>query len=108
MQRWLAVAAALWLLAASGAQAQMNGLGAVEIAEVAKNHRLDLRIPQSSIDQRSIPLVQGMIVQRQLAPSATVGLGLGNFYARKRGGEFRLGDRPVRSRKPAVTFVLKF
>lgn len=108
MHGWLAVAAASWLLISSGAHAQMKGLGAIEIAEVAKNHALDLRIPEQPIPPSHMPLVQGMLVHQQIAPDALVGLGLANVYAKRRGGELRPGERTVRSHKPAVTFVFKF
>jgi hypothetical protein len=108
MQRWLCFAAALWLLGSSGAQAQVKGFGAVEIAEVAKNRTLDLRIAQDPAAPRPPPLVQGMVVHQDLAPNAIVGVGLANVYAKRRGGDIRVGERTIRSRKPAVTFVFKF
>ena len=42
------------------------------------------------------------------APNAFVGVGLANLYGRKKRGDARIADPPVRSKKPAVTFVLKF
>jgi hypothetical protein len=49
-----------------------------------------------------------MMIRQDLTPSASVGLGLANMYAKRRSGDFSSGDRPVRSRKPAVTFLLRF
>jgi hypothetical protein len=108
MQQWLCLAAGLWLLGSSGAQAQIKGLGAVEIAEIAKNRTLHLRIAQDPAESRHLPLMQGMVVHQDLAPNALVGVGLANSYAKRARGDFRMGERPVRSRKPAVTFVFKF
>ena len=108
MHRWLAVAAASWLLLSSGAHAQIKAFGAVEIAEVAKNRTLDLRIPEQLPVQRHLPLVDGMLVHQQLAPNALLGLDLANIYARRRNSDSRSSDRAVRSRKPAVTFVFRF
>lgn len=109
MRKWFAFAAALPLFAGTGAQAQMKGLTADMVAEVAKTRALDLRLSQELGAQRPLPLVRGMIISRGVAPNALVGLGLANMYTRKKlGSNARGEDRPSRSRKPAVTFVLKF
>jgi hypothetical protein len=109
MREWLAVAAVMPLFAATGAQAQMKGLTTNVVAEVARTRALDLRLSQELGAQRPLPLVRGMIVARDVAPNALVGLGLANMYTRKKlGSNARGEDRPTRSRKPAVTFVLKF
>jgi hypothetical protein len=108
MQRWFAIAAFVWLLAASGAHAQMARIGAVDVAEVAKNRSLDLRISEAPIIQRQQPLVPSMLIHQDVAPNAAVGIGLANIYAKRRGGDFRVGQGSVRSRKPAVTFVFRF
>jgi hypothetical protein len=106
MTRWLAFAAASWLLGSSGAQAQMKGFGAIEIAEVAKNRTLDLRIakPQAGYTT-ALHLAPGMLVQEDLGSNAALGLGLVSKYEKRRGS----GTQPIRpSRKPAVTFTMKF
>lgn len=109
MREWVAVVAVLPLIAATGAQAQMKGMTADVVAEVAKTRALDLRLSQELGAQRPLPLVRGMIIARDVAPNALVGLGLANMYTRKKlGSNARGEDRPTRSRKPAVTFVLKF
>ncbi len=109
MREWLAIAAVLPLLAATGAEAQMKGLTAGLDAEVVKTRALDLRLSQELGAQRPLPLVRGMIIAHDVAPNALVGLGLANMYTRKKlGSNARGEDRPSRSRKPAVTFVLKF
>ena len=106
MTRWLAVAAALWLFGSSGAEAQMKGLGAVEVAELAKNRTLDLRIaPPNAGDSSRLHLSPSMLVHQELGTNAAVGLGLANMYQKRRGGS----DQPVRARKkPAVTFTVTF
>jgi hypothetical protein len=109
MRDWLAVAAVLPLVAATGAQAQMQGLAPGAIGEVARTRTLDLRVSQELGADRPIPLIRGIIVRHDVAPNAFVGLGLANIYSgKKAGSELRLGERLNRSKKPAVTFVLKF
>jgi hypothetical protein len=108
MQRWFAVAAFVWLLAVSGAHAQVTRIGAVDLADVAKNRNLDLRISEAPIIQRQQPLVPSMLIHQDVSPNAAVGIGLASIYAKRRSGDYRPGQRTVRSRKPAVTFVFKF
>jgi|SRR3954463_7547893 hypothetical protein len=108
MVRWLAVAAVSPLIVATAAHAQTKGLAPVDVASVARSHTIDLRISQQQGFDRPLPLVQGMLAHQDVAPNAMVGLGLANIYARKKGQNLRVGDTPTRSRKPAVTFVLKF
>lgn len=109
MREWLAFAVVVPLFAATGAQAQMRGLTTDMVADVARTRALDLRLSQELGSQRPLPMVRGMIVTRDVAPNALVGLGLANMYTRKKlGSNARGEDRPSRSRKPAVTFVLKF
>jgi hypothetical protein len=109
MQPWLLIAAALQ--AASGAQsgAQMRGLEPVEIGHLASARSLDFRLKQDSHVPGPVPLTRGMLFQHGIAPNATVGIGLSNLYDRRKAGfDTGEGARPKRSRKPAVTFVLKF
>jgi hypothetical protein len=108
MVRWLTAAAVVWLSASSGAQAQMKALGAVEIAEAAKNHTLDFRISKEPVGPTGLPLSPSMLVHQDLAPGAAVGLGLAQIYERRRRGDTRAGQGVVRSRAPAVSFELKF
>jgi hypothetical protein len=50
-----------------------------------------------------------MLVSREVAPNAMLGLGLANLYGRKKSGsDVRITGGPGRSRKPAVKFVLRF
>jgi hypothetical protein len=110
MREWLVFAAFVPIVSATAAQAQMKGLNPGVVAEVARTRALDLRLNQEQGAARPSPLVlRGMLISRDVAPNALVGLGLANTYTRKKlGSNARGEDRPSRSRKPAVTFVLKF
>lgn len=108
MGKWLSVAAVLPLTVATAAHAQMKGLAPADVASVARSHTLDLRISQLQGVDRPMPLVRGMMVQREVAPNTAIGVGLANMYGRKKGSNLRIGDPPARSRKPAVTFQMKF
>jgi hypothetical protein len=109
MREWLPAVAIVPLLAASTvAQAQTKRLTPIEVASVARNHNIDLRLSQQQGFDRPLPLMRGMIVQQGVADNAFVGIGLANIYGRKKGGDMRVSDRPPHSRKPAVSFVMKF
>ncbi len=107
MRKWLAVAAILPLAAATAGHAQMKGLALSDIPKVAHNHEIDLRIAQQHGREGPLPLMRGMMVQRDVSANSFVGIGLANIYARKK-RSLRVNDAPTRSRKPAVTFVMKF
>ena len=109
MPKWLAMVVVMPLAAAATqAHAQMKGLTAGVISDVARSREIDLRITDPGV-QRTTPLMRSMIVRHDIAPNAAIGLGLANIYDRKRMGyDARPGVRPGRSRKPAVTFILKF
>ena len=49
-----------------------------------------------------------MIVRQDLAPNAAIGFGLAKVYGKRRGPDLSDGERTVRTRKPAVTFMFKF
>ena len=108
MFKWLAVAVVSPLIVATAAHAQMKGLAPADVASVARSHTLDLRISQQQGFDRPLPLVEGMIAHGELAPNAMLGVGLANMYGRKKGSNLRIGDPPERSRKPAVTFQVRF
>jgi len=110
MTRWFVIGAAVVFVwsSAAGAQ-QMKGLAAHDVAAVARTRALDLRIsPQypAPVPQR---FMGGMLVSREVAPNAVLGLGLANLYGRRKSGsDVRITGGPGRSRKPAVKFVLRF
>ena len=109
MLKWLAIGAAVSVGWASSAGAQFKGLTPPEIAGVARTRALDLRIaPQAPVSQWH-PLVGGMLVSQEIAPNATLGIGFGGVYGRKKvGGDVRITGGPRNSRKPAIKFVLRF
>jgi hypothetical protein len=93
---------------AAGAQ-QLEGLAAHDIGAVARTRALDLRISQQGPAAVPRRFADGMLVRREVAPNAMLGLGLANLYSRKKAGsDVRITGGPGRSRKPAVKFVLKF
>jgi len=108
MARWLVIAAVSPLFAAAGAHAQGTRVFSNEIVVVARTHALDLRLAQEHGIDRPLPLMRGMLFQQGVAPNAVLGVGLANLYGRKKGSDPSLGDRPTHSRKPAVTFIMKF
>src|SRR4051794_36800805 len=103
MLKWLPVAAALPLVVATAAHAQMKGLTPGDVASVARSHTIDLRISEQQGIDRPLPLIRGMLAQKDVAPNAFLGVGLADMYGRKKGQTLRVGDPPARSRKPAVT-----
>ena len=109
MIKWLVIAALGASFAGGQVAAQMKGHSPAEIAGVARTRALDLRISQMPSMPTQPPLVASMLVSRELAPNARIGVGLASIYGRKKsGGEMRINGGPGRSRKPAVTFVLRF
>jgi hypothetical protein len=106
MSKWLVIAAVAALTASSAASAQMS---ASLVPGQATTRALDLRLSQELGIQRPAPLIRGMLVRHDVARNATVGLGLANIYAKRKGSaEWRVGEPTPHSRKPAVTFVIKF
>ena len=104
----LVIAAASSFAAMTG-QPALRGVAAEEVATVAKTRALDLRSSEEFGNQRPVPLLRGMIFHHNFTPNALIGLGLSNIYAkRKAGSEVRGDGRVSHSRKPAVTFVLRF
>ena len=111
MAKWFVIgAAALTMGLGSAASAQqLKGLAPGEVAAFARTRALDLRIVQQAGPEHPHSLVGGMIVSREVAPNATIGLGLGNLYGRRKAGsDVRITGGPRGSRKPAVKFVLRF
>lgn len=106
MISWLLIAALQ--AAPATTAAATKGLAPVDISHLATAHVLDFRLKLESPLPGPVPIVRGMIVQHELAPNAAVGLGLSNLYEKGRSGFDSTGLRPKRSRKPAVTFVMKF
>lgn len=109
MRKWLGLLATLALAPATAVIAQVDALAKPDVASVARAHQIDLRLSQQQGNERPLPLIRGMIVQQEVAAGASVGLGLANLYGRrKNGSSARPGDPPAYSRKPAITFIMKF
>ena len=109
MLSWLLIAAAAQAESAPGLSAGMKGISSVDIGHVATARALDLRLVQQSGSFGTVPLIRGMLVQREVGTNAAIGIGLANLYSRRKLGYDATSDgRPKRSRKPAVTFVMKF
>jgi hypothetical protein len=106
MRKWLAVAAVPALIASAGASAQSSGQ---IVAAQATTRALDLRLSQELGANRPVPLIRSMLLRQEIAPNAAFGVGLANIYAKRKGSaDLRIGDPTPHSRKPAVTFVVKF
>ena len=109
MREWLALAAAAPLLIAPAANGQIRGLRPADIADIARSRALDFRLSQMDGEDRPAPFISTQILRRGLGSGAFVGLGLGNSYGKTRAGSnLRPGEQPRHSRKPSVTFVVKF
>ncbi|HEY7007020.1 MAG TPA: hypothetical protein VH392_11145 [Sphingomicrobium sp.] len=110
MRKWFVIGATAWLVwgSAAGAQ-QMKGLAPGQIASVARTRALDLRISEQAGVIRSHGLTSGMILSREVAPNALLGLGIPSIYGRKKGAaDARIGGGPRYSRKPSLKFVMRF
>jgi len=105
----LMIAAGSSFAAAPAAQPDLRGLFPNSVAAMAKERVLDLRLSEELGSARRLTFSPGMILRRDLAPNAAIGLGLASIYGKKKAGsDSRADSRPGRSRRPAVTFVLKF
>jgi hypothetical protein len=106
MSKWLVIAVLPALAASTAAAAQMN---VRLVPGQATTRALDLRLSQELGVQRPAPLVRGMLVRHDVARNATIGLGLANIYAKRKGSaDLRIGEPTPHSRKPAMTFILRF
>jgi len=110
MIKWLAIAVVAALAASGGAHAQTyRDFVPTEVARIATTRALDLRLSQELGVQRPAPLIRGMLFHQDVAPNAIIGIGLANIYAKRKGSsDSRAAEPSPRSRKPAVTFVVKF
>ena len=108
MTRWLTAAAAIWLLGSSGAVAQVKSLGTIEVVGKSAGRTLDPRIRPDSGGGIHQYQSASMLLSREVGENAAIGFGIAKVYGRRPTGDYRVGERTVRTRKPAVTFVLKF
>jgi hypothetical protein len=106
---WLMIAAGSSFAAAPAARPNMSGLMPDRIVDVAKERALDFQRLEELGIHRALSFSPGMIVHQDVGPNATVGLGLASMYRKKKAGsDSRFDSRPARSRRPAITFVVKF
>src|SRR4051812_2225197 len=106
MTKWLAIVAMPALIASAGASAQSSGR---LVADQARTRALDLRLSQELGATRPAPLIRSILLRHDIGPNAAFGVGLANIYAKRKGSaDLRIGEPSPHSRKPAVTFVLKF
>jgi len=110
MVKWLEIgAAAVSLASANAASAQLKGLTPGEIAGGRHARAPDFRMSQAAPLASTHRVAGGMLVSRELAPNAMLGLGLGKGVVRKQGNmDFRISGTSGRGRKPALTFLLHF
>ena len=110
MSRWLAVIGATALITAARVNAESAPTIADPVARVAASRVIDMRLIRPSGVERPTPMIRELLVNQRIAGNAAIGLGLANFYSRRKGrSEWRVGDGTTpRVRKPAVTFLLKF
>lgn len=109
MSKWLAVGAAASLAWASGASAQMKGLSLPDLAGAPHAHAPDLRISGLAPIPQWRPLSGDMLVSRELAPNAAIGLGFGSVHGRKHSGsDMRVRGGSGRSHRPSLTFLMHF
>jgi len=106
MFKWLVIAAVPALAASTAATAQMS---VTLVPGQATARALDLRLSQEMGATRPVPLIRSMLFRQEIAPNAAFGVGLANIYARRKGSaDLKIGDPTPHSRKPAMTFILKF
>ena len=109
MTRWLVVLGAASLITATQGNAQAAPRIADDVARVAASREIDWRLSRGPGTDRPAPLVGELLVNQHVTRNAAIGLGLANFYGKRKGSEWRVGDGTTpRARKPAVTFLLKF
>lgn len=109
MQRWL-VMVGLWpLLAATAANAQSKPiLDTSEPAPERRSNAIDFRMIAEPSLNRVDPPSTGFAAETQVAPNARLGLRMMTVSRPRLGPEWRVDGRSTRSRKPAVSFTLRF
>ena len=110
MSRWLIMIGAVTLITAVQVDAQPARGFADPVLPVAAPRVIDMRLSPPLGLEQAPPIIRELMVNQRIAGNAAIGLGLANFYARRKGGsDWRLGGGPARrARKPALTFLLKF
>ena len=81
------------------------------LAEPSHAHRrpVNLRLVQDRVSEPGPIHVSGMIAQRAIGPNAILGVGLFKMAPKKLGsGDWRVDGTQPKSRKAAVSFIVKF
>ena len=105
-----------WLLAvvlngalAGGAYAESPLSFSAEEPQSTGRQRVNFRLVEDAVYDPNPIHNSGMIAQTQVAPNATLGIGILKAAPRKPGaGEWRVENGAPRSRKAAVSFRLRF
>ena len=110
MTRWLAALAVAPLAAVGAHAAPVSGPPlAPPPAETPHRPSLNFRIVQDPIDDPRRIHNSGMIAQTEIAPRATLGIGLLKSVPKKLGsGDWHVDRGAPRSRKAAISFHWKF
>lgn len=110
MRQGLALAAVVPFVAAAAAHGEAKpGPFAGQLAQIATVRTIDLRIAEQQNQPQQGVFAGGMIVQHEVAPNALLGFGLAKLFTRRKGVAANGTAETVgRSRRPAVTFTLKF
>ena len=105
MKAWLAAIAVPVIVAAAFAHAQARKQLAEPVAEPATHARdFDLRLPS---DRQPSRFSHGTIAEQDVAPNMSFNIGFADMLMRKKRA-LRIDEGPTPSRRPAVSFRLKF
>ena len=108
MRRCVAIAGFCALSATTAANAQfMTVLGRSE-PPVRHPPPLDFRLIEEPSANRVDPASRGVRADTEVAPNARIGFQMMTISRPKLGPEWRVDGRSIRSRKPAVSFSLRF
>ena len=109
MQRWLVIAGIAPLLAATAANAQVSRpFDTREPAPAPRAPSVNFRLVQEPSLNRVDPPSTGWQADTAVGPNARLGFRMITVSRPKLGPEWRMDGRAVRSRKPAVSFSLRF
>ena len=109
MQRWLAIAGVVPLIAAAAANAQANRSNVSGRLVSPNTHpRVNFRLGQEPAFNRFDPPSAAFVAQSQVGPNSRIGFHLINVSRPGFGPEWRTDGRIPRSRRPAVSFTFKF
>ena len=105
----LAIGLCPLLAGAAHAGPQPGAPFSVRESEPVHKPKLNFRLVQDPISDPAPVHNSGMVAQTEVAPNATVGVGLLKSSPKKYGsGDWRVENGMPRSRKAAVTLQLKF